>query len=140
VRYPSSTSAQSRTLYRRFRCPRPPLSERDPNLLKNSDRQAPFGKGDQTVVDTEVRDTREIDPAKVSFTNPAWTSFVEKVVLNMVWTELGVAPYRTTPKCELYKLLLYETGSQQVIFDLVLRAPGVKFDSIRFNSFLPHQE
>lgn len=89
-----------------------PLSDRDAKLLKDCARQAPFGKGEQTVVDTEVRDTWEIDPAKVSFTNPAWTSFVEKVVVSMVWEELGVAPYSTTPKCELYKLLLYETGSQ----------------------------
>jgi hypothetical protein len=89
-----------------------PLSERDAKAIVSCAIQAPFGKGDQTVVDTKVRDTWEIEPAKVAFENPAWTPWLENFVFSSVWSGLGVAPSKTTPRCELYKLLLYEQGSQ----------------------------
>jgi hypothetical protein len=95
-----------------------PLSERDAKVVISHASQAPFGKGDQTVVDTTVRDTWEIEPASVSFTNPRWEQYVEQIASKTIWTALGVAPWTSKPRCELYKLLLYQTGSH----------------------FLPHQE
>ncbi|KAG6824174.1 hypothetical protein H0H93_002480, partial [Arthromyces matolae] len=67
--------------------------------------------GSQTLVDSKVRDTWEIEPSKVKFENPAWTRFIQDYVLPTVWQALGVAPANVAPKCELYKLLLYEPGS-----------------------------
>ncbi|KAH6891858.1 hypothetical protein BKA70DRAFT_1571662 [Coprinopsis sp. MPI-PUGE-AT-0042] len=72
---------------------------------------APSGKGDQTVVDTAVRNTWEIEPSKITFKNPKWTAWLEGVVFDSVWKGLGVAPFRTKPRCDLYKMLLYEQGS-----------------------------
>jgi hypothetical protein len=89
-----------------------PLSERDAKLIIENSTQAPFGQGDRTVVNTEVRDTFEIEPARVSFQNPIWAGFLEKVFSTSVWPELGVGAYPTPPRFELYKLLLYQTGSQ----------------------------
>lgn len=43
-----------------------PLSERDAKYLISKATQAPFGKGERTVIDTEVRDTWEIDGTRVS--------------------------------------------------------------------------
>ncbi|KAF6756350.1 hypothetical protein DFP72DRAFT_1044931 [Ephemerocybe angulata] len=88
-----------------------PLSERDAKLLISRAAQAPFGKGDQTVIDTDVRDTWEIEPANVSFANPKWKEFIDQTAFKTVWATLGVAPYTTMPRCELYKLLLYQEGS-----------------------------
>ena len=89
-----------------------PLSERDAQSIKAIASQAPFGRGDKLVVDTNVRHTWEIEPANtITFANPAWTSFLEHVV-KTACTELGVIPASKPPKCELYKLLLYEAGSQ----------------------------
>lgn len=89
-----------------------PLNEREAQLIISRSAQAPFGKGSETVVDTKVRDTWEIDPANISFTNPRWNSYVDAMATKTVWSTLGVAPCTTKPKCELYKLLLYQPGSQ----------------------------
>jgi hypothetical protein len=74
--------------------------------------QAPFGHGERTVVDKEVRDTWEIEPGKVAFSNLEWLAFVTGNVVRQVCAELGVSVQASMPRCELYKLLLYETGSQ----------------------------
>jgi hypothetical protein len=88
-----------------------PLPGRDAKLIKEYSTRAPFGHGDRTVVDTKVRETWEIEPDKIQFGNTEWASFLERVVLQTC-EELGVAIEAKPPKCELYKLLLYETGSQ----------------------------
>lgn len=89
-----------------------PLGERDAQAIISRATQAPFGKGEDTVVDTKVRDTWEIDPSCIKFANPKWETFIDQISTQKVWTSLGVAPYATKPKCELYKLLLYQKGSQ----------------------------
>ncbi|KAJ7068775.1 hypothetical protein C8F01DRAFT_1119260 [Mycena amicta] len=72
--------------------------------------QAPFGKGERTIVDKDVRDTWEMDGSNVKFRNPAWSSFMNRVVLE-VCQALAVNFQASQPRAELYKLLLYETGS-----------------------------
>lgn len=89
-----------------------PLSEEDAQRIIAHASQAPFGKGSETVVDTAVRNTWEVDPARVSFGDKTWIDFVAKVASKNIWESLGVAPFTTPPRCELHKLLLYQTGSQ----------------------------
>ncbi|EDR06759.1 uncharacterized protein LACBIDRAFT_328485 [Laccaria bicolor S238N-H82] len=105
-----------------------PLSERDAKSIISCSAQAPFGHGERTVVDREVRDTWEIEPSNLKFLNPAWEPYIQNLAMTSVWQGLGVVPYSTLPKCELYKLLLYETGSQSRIM------------ADDFFSFLPHQD
>lgn len=90
-----------------------PLSDRDAKLIEAVATQAPFGKRTETVVDTAVRDTFEINPLNFSFKNPAWTEFLQTVT-KTVADGLGLPPNRPLPRAELYKLLLYKTGSQSV--------------------------
>ena len=90
-----------------------PLSERDAKLIEAAAIQAPFGRGTHTVVDTTVRDTFEINPDRFSFKNPAWNEFLQTVT-KKVADGLGLPPNRPSPRAELYKLLLYKTGSQWV--------------------------
>lgn len=87
-----------------------PLSDRDAQSIISCSARAPFGHNDQTVVNSEVRDTWEIEPARISFQNPAWNSFVQNQVLKKVTAELASGNAQT--HCELYKLLLYQEGSQ----------------------------
>ncbi|KAI0080855.1 hypothetical protein K474DRAFT_1636833 [Panus rudis PR-1116 ss-1] len=87
-----------------------PLSTREAEALKTVAQQAPFGKGTRTVVDTSVRDTWEIDGSQVSFKNPQWATFMTEVVKH-VCQALGVNIAASAPRCEIYKLLLYQTGS-----------------------------
>src|SRR5690554_6056255 len=45
--------------------------------------QAPFGKGQETIVDTDVRRAWEIDAERLTFTNPAWDQFLAKAIENV---------------------------------------------------------
>ena len=90
-----------------------PMTPRDVELIRSVAVRAPFGHGERSVIDSTVRDTWEIDASRINLTNPAWATFLDGIV-DTVWKGLGVAPFTTRPKCELYKLLLYERGSQYV--------------------------
>ncbi|CAL1700296.1 unnamed protein product [Somion occarium] len=87
-----------------------PLSSRDAEAIKTSAEQAPFGMGERTVVDKTVRDTWEIDAKSVAFGSTRWVEFMADVVKSVCQT-LGVNFAASAPRCELYKLLLYEKGS-----------------------------
>ena len=69
-------------------------------------RIAPFGKGTETLVDTKVRKTFEIDASQIKL-SAAWNKTIEEVV-SQVATDLGLADQQL--RAELYKLLLYERG------------------------------
>jgi len=69
-------------------------------------RVAPFGKGTETLVDTKVRKTFEIDAVQIKL-SAAWEKAIEEVV-SRVATDLGLADQQL--RAELYKLLLYERG------------------------------
>jgi hypothetical protein len=45
--------------------------------------------------------------------NPEWATFVDKAMKDVCAT-LGIQTTSPQPKCELYKLLVYEKGSQYV--------------------------
>ncbi|PFH45776.1 hypothetical protein AMATHDRAFT_71092 [Amanita thiersii Skay4041] len=88
-----------------------PLSERDAKVIIGHASQAPYGHGDRTLVNTEVRDTWEISPAYVKFANSKWAAFVDGVANNIICPELGATHVASSPRIEFYKLLLYQTGS-----------------------------
>jgi hypothetical protein len=89
-----------------------PLQPSDAKRLIGVATQAPFGHGERTVIDKSVRDTWEIEARDIKFANPLWSSWFKTEVLPKVYAELGLAKYQEPPTCELYKLLLYEKGSQ----------------------------
>ena len=86
-----------------------PLSQHDAQAIIQRSRQAPFGKGEETLVDTSVRKTWEIDASKLTIKNPAWAGFFD-LVLRMVVQNLGVEGGAEHVRAEPYKLLLYEEG------------------------------
>lgn len=85
-----------------------PLGESQARELVARCRQAPCGKGTQTVVDTAVRCVWELDSKYVQFTNPKWTPLIGSIV-GEVQKKLGLEARKLT--AHLYKLLVYETGS-----------------------------
>lgn len=85
-----------------------PLEKRSAAVLKKQARQAPYGKGTRTLVDTDVRRVWEIDADKVTLTNPEWPKVVEQAV-RIVQFDLGLEKQKLA--AHLYKLLLYEPGS-----------------------------
>ncbi|EPQ57749.1 hypothetical protein GLOTRDRAFT_56168, partial [Gloeophyllum trabeum ATCC 11539] len=101
-----------------------PLSQREAKVIASRCIQAPFGKAERTVVDTKVRDTWEMDASLVRFGNPAWQTYIQTVIRDVCQT-LGVNFAASNPKCELYKLLLYETGSHFLPHKDTEKAPGM---------------
>ena len=87
-----------------------PLSKRDALEISKIAHQAPFGKGTETIVDTEVRNTWELNPSGFTLRNPEWQACIENVVSRVV-NELGIVGETKAVSAELYKLLLYEKGA-----------------------------
>ena len=58
-----------------------PLNPTQAKLLIKCCRQAPFGKGADTIVDTDVRRVWELDPQEFRLTNPEWDDLFD--TLNM---------------------------------------------------------
>ncbi|KAI0135634.1 hypothetical protein F4814DRAFT_401952 [Daldinia grandis] len=83
-----------------------PLVPRDAETIRSVSREAPFGKGDETVVDTSVRKTWELDHTQFTFANPAWQAYVASLLADAAQS-LAMSEVRAEP----YKLLLYEEGS-----------------------------
>lgn len=87
-----------------------PLSDRDAQAIISVSHQAPFGKGEQTIVDTSVRKTWELSKEDFEMKNPAWNTYVQSI-LNKVGTGLGFHATSDSISAQLYKLLLYEPGA-----------------------------
>jgi predicted 2-oxoglutarate/Fe(II)-dependent dioxygenase YbiX len=69
--------------------------------------QAPYGRGEATLVDTEVRRTWQIDPERVHIGGRHWEQTLADIVAQAT-AGLGV----TGPVvADLYKLLVYDPGS-----------------------------
>ncbi|KAL8666637.1 MAG: hypothetical protein Q9168_007428 [Polycauliona sp. 1 TL-2023] len=92
-----------------------PLSERQVPQLRKACHRAPFGKGSETLVDTTVRDTWELNPDQfVLQKHFVWQTTLDRIV-ERVAKALGVPDSSSVGnpgvKAELYKLLLYDEGA-----------------------------
>src|SRR5207248_10382586 len=76
--------------------------------LKKHCEEAPYGKGEETLVDTSVRRVWRLTPEHFSLTNPDWEPFLQQTV-HKVQEELGLEEQKL--ESHLYDLLLYEPGS-----------------------------
>ncbi|GJC82716.1 hypothetical protein ColLi_05554 [Colletotrichum liriopes] len=83
-----------------------PVTPDHAELVKGACRQAPFGKGDDTLVDTSVRNTWELEHNQFELLNPEWSAFLMKVGAESAGG-LGLMNISLKP----HKLLLYEKGS-----------------------------
>jgi len=83
--------------------------------------QAPYGKGEETLVDTAVRRTWQIGADKIHIGGKYWAQNLDEIVA-WVKTKLGVGGQ---VNAELYKLLIYDTGSFFVSHRDTEKAPGM---------------
>ncbi len=83
--------------------------------------QAPYGRGPETLVDTEVRRTWQIDASKLQLSGRRWAEDLDQAV-RQVTTGLGA---HGKIEAELYKLLLYDAGSFFVSHRDTEKAPGM---------------
>ncbi|MBN9522224.1 2OG-Fe(II) oxygenase [bacterium] len=85
-----------------------PLTASQAGELKACCEQAPYGKGEKTLVDTNVRRVWQLAPDRFSLTNPDWPRFIRDTV-KTAQSELGLEKQQLD--AHLYNLLLYEPGS-----------------------------
>lgn len=83
-----------------------PLIPAQAEQLITQCQQAPFGRGEKTLVDTQVRSTWQLEPEQFKISNPQWQQQL-KTIYKKLQTELGVVD---EIQGELYKLLIYQTG------------------------------
>jgi predicted 2-oxoglutarate/Fe(II)-dependent dioxygenase YbiX len=82
---------------------------------------APYGRGEETVVDREVRRTGQVDPSKVRIGGRHWDQTLAGLVADTA-LGLGVSEPVTA---DFYKLLVYDTGSFFVDHRDTEKAPGM---------------
>ncbi|MHB1286349.1 MAG: hypothetical protein ACYCYP_07285 [Leptospirales bacterium] len=68
--------------------------------------QAPYGRGGETLVDMEVRNTRQTPPERVRIEGHHWTETLNNILLQSA-EGLGV---KGPVSADFYKLLGYDTG------------------------------
>ena len=83
-----------------------PISEADARRLITRATQAPYGWGEETITDTDVRRVWQIDPSIFSLQNPEWAAYLASIVEAVKHQFATESPVTT----ELYKLLVYEKG------------------------------
>lgn len=84
-------------------------------------QQAPYGKGEATLVDTNVRRTWQLDSAKVHIAGKGWARTLAEI-LAAATAGLGV----TDPvEAQLYKVLIYDEGGFFVDHRDTEKVPGM---------------
>jgi 2OG-Fe(II) oxygenase superfamily len=71
-------------------------------------RSAMFGRGEQTLTDTNVRDTWELTPDQITLAGPEWTALMDRA-LEHFRDELGLPPTARL-RAELHSMLVYGKG------------------------------
>jgi len=98
----------------------PLLPAQAKQLIKAASR-APYGRGADTIVDTKVRRTWQIEASRVTIGGKHWPKTLDGIVERAV-EGLGVAGAVTA---ELYKLLVYDKGSFFVSHRDTEKTPGM---------------
>lgn len=84
-----------------------PLGESQARQIIAQAHQAPYGKGSDTIVDTAVRNTWELDPSQFDIGSPGWAGLVQQLCQHVA-ASLGI---NTAVHAEIYKMLVYEKGA-----------------------------
>ena len=83
-----------------------PVTQEDLNWLCIQGQQSPFGKGMDTLVNTDIRNSIEFERHDVKLSNPHWSSSIDQLI-KTVKANMGIDyPVKT----ELFKLLIYREG------------------------------
>lgn len=75
-------------------------------LVRRAQR-VPYGRGEETIVDTSIRDVWQIAPGKVQIGGKSWAVNFENILSKV---KAGLGGDDTSVSAELYKLLVYDHG------------------------------
>ena len=85
-----------------------PLTEHQAQALIQVSELAPYGRGEETIVDPEVRRSWQLSADDFELGNPQWNEALRAAV-DQIGKELGLSDCQIA--FEPYKLLVYEAGS-----------------------------
>jgi hypothetical protein len=75
--------------------------------LGGARKGAPYGRGEETIVDTSVRNVWQIAPGKVKIGGKSWATNFENILSRV---KAGLGCEDASVSAELYKLLVYDRG------------------------------
>jgi hypothetical protein len=101
-----------------------PLSRNDAQIIISKSEQSPFGKGSETIVDTSIRKSWQLNPSQFTIRNPKWQQTIKNIV-SRIHRELLLDIEPDNFSAELYKLLLYEPGAFFKAHKDSEKAPGM---------------
>ncbi|RBR12852.1 uncharacterized protein FIESC28_08442 [Fusarium coffeatum] len=84
-----------------------PLAESQARQIITKARQAPYGKGTETFVDTSVRNTWELDPSQFTIISAMWRNYPPNACAKAA-EQMGI---NKPVRAKLYKMLLYDEGA-----------------------------
>ena len=76
------------------------------SIVRRAER-APYGRGEETIVDTSVRNVWQIAPGKVKIGGKSWAANFENILSKV---RAGLGCDEASVSAELYKLLVYDRG------------------------------
>ena len=85
-------------------------------------RPAPYGRGEETLVDAQVRDALQIDAREVRLEGPSWAG-LEATMLKAVGADMGLADAKL--KLKPLKLLVYRKGGHFSMHADTEKTPGM---------------
>ncbi|RAH45362.1 uncharacterized protein BO95DRAFT_453568 [Aspergillus brunneoviolaceus CBS 621.78] len=98
-----------------------PLEESQARQMIEQAHQAPYGKGSETIIDTSVRNTWELNSDQFELRRPNWNTVLVRVVADVA-RELDLD---STVHAELYKMLIYKEGAMFKPHTDTEKAPGM---------------
>ncbi len=84
-----------------------PVPETQIAALIEHAARAPYGRGEETILDTSVRKVWQLPPANVRIGGKSWESSLQAILGRV---KSGLSCEGETVTAELYKLLVYDTG------------------------------
>ena len=85
-----------------------PVPETQVRQLIERAERAPYGRGEEAIVDTSVRKVWQLPPAKVRLGGKSWAGSFQNLVAEVA---AGLGCKAATVSAELYKLLVYDAGA-----------------------------
>ncbi len=98
-----------------------PVNQEDLEWLCQQGQASPFGKGMDTVLNTDIRRSIEFEAHDTEISNPYWEAALEKLI-HSITTQMDID---FQIDAELYKLLVYREGGHFKFHQDTEKAPGM---------------
>ena len=85
-----------------------PVPEAQVHQLIERAVRAPYGRGEETIVDPAVRKVWQLEPAKVRLSGKSWEGSFQRIVSQVA---AGLGCKAAMVSAELYKMLVYDAGA-----------------------------